>query len=156
MKRAPRRIIFERTTRIDAPLGDVFRFFAAPPNLGRITPPQMRFRITRGPDRDLREGDRIEYSFRFLGVPLHWTSHIVLWRENESFADLQERGPYAYWLHTHTFREAGGVTEMHDRVEYSLRFGFLGRFLAAPFVRRKLEKIFDYRGQAIRDAFPAK
>jgi len=143
-----KRLVFERTTRIAAPRADVFRFFAEPENLGRITPPEMRFRIIKGPGLMLREGDRIEYAFRVFGLPMRWTSHIASWREGESFSDFQERGPYKYWLHTHSFRDDGEGTEMHDRVEYTLPFGFLGRLIAAPLVRRELERVFDYRGAA--------
>nr|MDQ3280020.1 TIGR01777 family protein [Acidobacteriota bacterium] len=84
------RIRFERTTRIAAPLAAVFDFFSAPRNLGRITPPEMGFRIVEGPDRRLREGDRIRYRIRVMGVPMSWTTRITLWREGEAFADLQE------------------------------------------------------------------
>jgi ligand-binding SRPBCC domain-containing protein len=148
-----KRIVFERLTHIAAPRADVFRFFSEPDNLARITPAKMRFHIKRGPGRTLRESDVIEYSFRVFGLPLRWTSRIAAWRENESFADLQERGPYSYWLHTHTFRDADGGTEMHDRVEYALPFGFLGRLLAAPLVRRELERVFNHRADAVQSIF---
>lgn len=141
---------FERTTFIAAPLDRVFDFFGAPENLGRITPPQMHFRITNGPGRRLCEGDRIEYSLRILGIPLHWRTHITLWRKGEVFADLQERGPYKYWLHTHTFRAVEGGVEMHDNVEYALPLGWLGDFAAGWLVRRELNRIFDFRGEAVK------
>lgn len=144
---------FERTTRIDARLARVFEFFSAPANLARITPPEMGFRIVRGPGRPLREGDRIEYRIRVFGVPLRWTTLITLWREGEAFADLQERGPYRYWLHTHTFRAVAGGVEMHDLVEYELPFGLLGRLFGGRLVERQLEKIFDHRAQVIADVF---
>lgn len=147
------RSVLETTTVIAAPLADVFEFFSTPGNLGRITPPNMGFRITAGPDRRLREGDRIQYAIRIFGVPLRWTTRITLWREGEAFADLQESGPYRYWHHTHTFREVDGAVEMHDRVEYELPFGFLGRLFGAPIVRRQLEAIFAYRAAAIREIF---
>ena len=62
---------------------------------------------------------------------------------------MQERGPFRSWRHTHTFREVEGGVEMHDVVEYELPFGCLGRFVAGRLVRRKLEKIFEYRGEAV-------
>ncbi len=142
---------FEKTTFIAAPIGEIFRFFAAPQNLARITPPSMRFRVTNGPD--LREGDRIEYQLRLLGIPVRWRTRITLWREHEAFADLQERGPYRYWLHTHTFREVEGGVSMHDRVDYELPLGLLGKAVAGWWVRRELRKIFDYREQVIRAHF---
>ena len=148
-----KRVVFERITRIAAPREAVVRFFADPANLSRITPPRMRHRVIDAPPRLLREGDRIEYAFRVFGVPMRWRSRIASWREAESFSDVQERGPFAYWLHTHTFRDAGGGTEMHDRVEYALPFGWLGRLVAAPMVRRELERIFDYRAEAVTRAF---
>jgi hypothetical protein len=142
-------VIFERTTTIAAPLPRVFDFFAEPGNLARITPPSTRFRIVAGPARRLRDGDRIEYAMRVFGLPFRWVSRIEAWRENESFADVQERGPYKSWRHTHTFREAAGGVEMHDVVEYELPFGILGRLVAGRLVQRELEKIFDYRADAV-------
>jgi len=148
-----KRALLERTTIIRAPLRDIFDFFSGPENLGRITPPEMGFRITSGPNRRLQEGDRIHYAMRVFGLPLRWSTKITLWRDGEAFADLQESGPYKYWLHTHTFRETPNGVEMHDRVEYELPFGFLGRLFAAPLVRRKLESIFTYRADAISRIF---
>lgn len=148
-----RRARLERTTRIAAPLSRVFEFFSAPENLERITPPSMHFRIKEGPARPLREGDRIRYRIRVFGLPLAWTTRIVLWREGESFADLQERGPYRHWLHTHTFREVNGGVEMTDVVEYELPFGILGRLFASRVIARQLDAIFAFRANAIADIF---
>jgi ligand-binding SRPBCC domain-containing protein len=142
-------VIFERTTVIPAPPPRVFDFFAQPENLARITPPSVHFRIVAGPSRRLREGDRIEYALRVFGLPFRWASRIEAWREGESFADVQERGPYKSWRHMHSFRAAAEGTAMHDRVEYELPFGVLGRAVAGCLVARELEKIFDFRGQAV-------
>jgi len=142
-------VIFERTTFVPAPLQRVFDFFDQPANLARITPPSTRLRIVAGPGRRLREGDRIDYALRVFGLPFRWRSRIDTWRENESFTDVQERGPFKAWRHTHTFRKVGGGVEMHDVVEYELPFGLLGRLVAGRLVRRKLEKIFDHRGTAV-------
>lgn len=134
-------------------MAEVFDFFSAPENLGRITPPAMRFRILQGPGRRLREGDRIEYSIRVMGLPVRWTTRIVLWREGEVFADLQERGPYRHWLHTHSFREVPGGVEMVDVVEYELPFGVMGSLFGGWLVRRQLDAIFAFRGKVVRSIF---
>ena len=147
------RVVLEMTTRVPAPLPDVFRFFSDPRNLARLTPEKMRFRIIAAPLRSLQKGDRIEYSIRVFGVPIRWTTLITYWRENEKFEDLQERGPYRYWLHTHTFREADGETEMHDRVEYEVPFGIVGRLFGRPLVARQLRDIFAFRAEAIQRVF---
>ena len=146
-------MILERLTTVEAPLERVFQFFSDPRNLGKITPPAMGFQIVSAPDRALREGDRIEYKIKVLGVPLRWVTLITSWRENESFSDFQEKGPYRRWLHTHTFRAVGGGTEMRDRVEYELPLGWAGELAAGWFIRLQLRGIFDYRAKAIHAEF---
>jgi ligand-binding SRPBCC domain-containing protein len=146
-------VILERVTFIRASLRDVFDFFSEPQNLGRITP-AMGFRILDGPQRRLRADDRISYRLRIFGVvPVTWRTRITKWTDGVEFADQQERGPFRRWLHTHTFRERDGGVEMHDRVEYELPFGKVGKMVGGWLVRRELEKIFDYRGEAIRRIF---
>ena len=147
------RHVLERTTLVPGALRDVFAFFAAPENLGKITPPEMGFQIVSGPPGAIREGDRIEYRIRIGGVPLRWRTLITSWKELESFADFQEKGPYRHWHHTHTFREVAGGVEMNDRVEYELPFGLLGDIAAGWIIRRQLKKIFDYRAEVITRSF---
>ena len=55
-------------------------------------------------------------------------------------------GPYRPWRHLHEFVSEGRSTWVRDRVEYALR---LGNQLGAPFVRRDLTRIFDYRRAAV-------
>lgn len=145
--------VFEETTIVPATLDEVFPFFAAPENLGRITPPKMGFKILSGPSHPIREGDRIEYQIRIFGVPMRWRTLITSWKENESFADYQEKGPYKLWHHTHTFRAVPEGVEMHDRVEYELPFGMLGDLLGHWLVKREVAAIFKYRGEVIRTMF---
>ena len=70
------------------------------------------------------------------------------------FEDVQEEGPYRVWIHTHRFEDVGKRVTMHDRVEYALPLGPMGRLVHRLAVRRQLETIFDFRRQAIEEIFP--
>jgi len=143
----------DRTQLIAAPLPEVFAFFSGPRNLGRITPPWLRPRISGPTAGGLREGSRIEYRIRWALFTLRWITRITLWQPESEFRDLQEKGPYRSWSHTHRFEPDGDGVRMRDRVEYRLPLGPLGRMIHAAIVRRQLEGIFDYRRRAIEALF---
>jgi hypothetical protein len=82
-------------------------------------------------------------------MPLRWTSRIEDWEPGCGFVDRQLRGPYGLWHHRHTFAEAGQGTVVCDEVDYALPFGALGDLAHPLFVRRDLERIFNYRHEAV-------
>jgi len=127
----------------------VFAFFAEASNLQRITPPELGFEMVTPHPIDLREGTRIEYRLHLFGIPFAWQSEIQRWHPPEEFVDVQVRGPYKHWMHTHRFREEHGATLIEDHVEYAQPFWPVGE-LASPLVRLQLARIFRYRQQAIR------
>ena len=107
------------------------------------------FRIlTPGPIQ-ISKGTLIQYKLSLRGLPIRWTTEIRLWEPPHQFVDVQLRGPYRLWHHTHRFREENGGTRMQDLVRYSLPFGPLGRLVNALQVRRDVERIFDYRRERI-------
>jgi hypothetical protein len=138
---------------IEASLEDVFAFFSNPANLARITPPSLNFRIHGQAPSEIVEGARIEYRIRWLIFRLRWVTRITRWRPPTDFQDVQERGPYKSWTHTHVFTRRGNAVVMEDRVDYELPFGWLGRAAHALVVRRQLEDIFAYRQSAIAILF---
>jgi ligand-binding SRPBCC domain-containing protein len=151
--------VLERRMRVGKSLEDTFAFFAEPRNLARITPPWLSFVMTGsddgGPDAPIRmrQGLRIHYRIRPFGVPQQWTSEITVWEPPHRFVDEQRRGPYARWRHLHAFQAVDGGTEIHDRVEYALPLGPLGRIVHALAVGRQLESIFAFRESVIREVF---
>ena len=56
---------------------------------------------------------------------------------------------YRLWHHTHTFTPRDGGTLVGDRVRYALPLGPLGAVAHRAFVRRDVERIFDFRRAAI-------
>jgi ligand-binding SRPBCC domain-containing protein len=70
-----------------------------------------------------------------------------------AFTDEQLGGPYARWLHCHTFRAERGGTRLGERLEYALSFDPLSRPVNAWYVRPLVERILDYRGEVVADRF---
>ena len=137
---------------IEAPLEDTFAFFSKAANLGVITPAAMRFAI-QGQAPPMAAGAVIDYLVRVGPLPVHWRTRITTWEPGQRFADLQEKGPYRFWWHEHTFQADGRRTVMEDRVYYTPPFGLVGRLANRVFIRSTLRKIFQYRGDVIRLRF---
>jgi ligand-binding SRPBCC domain-containing protein len=132
---------------------EVFRFFSAARNLEQITPPLLKFEVLTPEPIPMGEGTLIDYRLRVHGLPLRWRTKITRWNPPYQFADIQLKGPYKVWDHTHTFLEENGGTRMIDEVVYELPFGPLGDLVHALSVRRDVEEIFRYRNSIIGTLF---
>jgi ligand-binding SRPBCC domain-containing protein len=139
------------------PRDEVFSFFADARNLERITPAFLHFHVlTPGPIA-MRPGALIDYRLTLRGIPLRWRTRITTWEPPLGFSDIQLRGPYAEWSHTHTFEEENGGTLIRDVVRYRL-WGprlvtrLIDRMLVAPDTKR----IFEFRHRAIAEIFGVK
>ncbi len=136
-------------------LDTVFSFFAEADNLERITPPWLRFSLTSAEPVKMEFGARIDYRLRVHRIPIRWTSRIEEWEPGRSFVDRQIRGPYGLWHHRHSFTARGEGTVVCDEVDYAMPFGRLGELAHPLLVRRDLERIFDYRHEAVERLFQA-
>jgi ligand-binding SRPBCC domain-containing protein len=145
--------VLEREQLVPAPPDATFSFYADARNLEAITPPWLRFRVVSAEPADMRPGATIDHRLRLHGVPIRWRSRIEAWEPGRRFVDVQVSGPYRFWHHTHVFEPAGDGTRIRDRVRYALPLGPLGASAHRLFVRRDLERIFDYRREAIRAHF---
>jgi len=134
---------------VPLPLPAVFDFFSRPENLERITPPWMRFRILTPRPIAMKPGATIAYALRVRGIPMRWLTEIEQWNPPHEFVDVQAKGPYKLWRHTHRFSESRGGTLIEDHVEYALPFGPLGRLVHWLQVTRDLQQIFDHRTQQV-------
>jgi ligand-binding SRPBCC domain-containing protein len=147
---------YERETRVEAPLEDVWEFHSRVSGLEALTPDWMGLRVESvvGPDGEpdpgvLEAGSEVTLSTRPFGVGPRqdWTS-VITERERTDgtayFRDEMVRGPFDRWIHTHAFYADGDETLVRDRVEYELPFGPLGR-AATPFSTVGFETMFRTR-----------
>ncbi|MBV8629677.1 MAG: SRPBCC family protein [Silvibacterium sp.] len=143
--------ILERSLLIPRPRAEVFAFFADACNLERITPAFLHFHILTPAPIPMRSGALIDYELRLYGVRFRWKTLIEEFAPMSHFVDVQLTGPYRRWHHTHTFEDAPGGTRMYDRVVYEMPLGPFGAIAGALFVRRSLDRIFDYRNKTISE-----
>ncbi|MDW5265006.1 MULTISPECIES: SRPBCC family protein [Acidobacteriaceae] len=162
----------------------VFAFFANPSNLPRLMPAWQQARIEKAiivsppppPNSSALNdvfyvlaagaGTRLTISFRpipFSPVRLKWQAEIDSFVWNQHFSDVQVRGPFAHWHHTHALTpetrigESGNAipgTLLQDEVQYQLPLGRLGN-LAHPLITRQLRQTFVYRHRRTRELLAA-
>lgn len=144
----------------------VFAFFSDPQNLPVIMPPELATRVEEIKRIDPLEpgyreaagaGSRVVFSFRpfpFLPLRLRWHTRIIDYEPGSFFRDLQERGPFASWMHTHRFfpEQRNGVngTVITDEVRFTLSYGILGKWMEG-FVAEKMRSAFAHRQRRLEE-----
>jgi uncharacterized protein len=126
-----------------------WEFFSTADNLPLITPPWLGFTSRTSSPVRIEHGSLLDYTIRWLGVPIRWRTKIIEWSPPRQFIDLQVRGPYALWHHQHTFTPVPEGVECEDRIIYEVPVPLLGRAVNALLVRRQLLEIFRYRRKVI-------
>ena len=81
-------------------------------------------------------GEALDLRWGAAGVyPVRWTAEIDAFEHGRAFSDLQVRGPFRFWRHTHAVEPHGGGTRHTDTVEFSTGFGPAGDLAAATALR---------------------
>jgi len=149
--------VLRREQRLEAPPETVFPFFADARNLETITPPLLRFRLLTPEPIAMGPGTFLQYALRIHGVPVRWDTLIQEWEPPLRFVDVQVRGPYRLWHHTHELvaLDGGRATLMRDTVRYAVGFGALGEVALRAVVARDVAAIFAYRAERVPDLVAA-
>ena len=136
---------FTHETQIPAPVGDVFDYHRRATALQRLTPPWEAVEVVSKEGGIENEGTTV-LKVRMGPLKTEWKAVHQGYAENRKFCDVQVKGPFKYWKHTHAFRSVSeDVTELTDAIEYELPMGVLGRLFAEGMVKKKLSRMFVYR-----------
>ncbi len=144
---------FEAYQFIPNELNEVFTFFSNPENLNRITPAEIKFEMKKMSTEEIQKGTEIDYEFSKYGIPMKWKSLIADWKPQKFFTDIQLKGPYSVWHHTHAFYPVANGTIIHDKVLFKLPLGPLGFIVSKLLVRSDINGIFKYRQKVLSKVF---
>lgn len=133
---------------IEKPQEEVFSFFSNAHNLTEISPPWLNFQVLNPPPITMGVGTKIDYQMKLHGIPMRVQCEITTWHPPYAFVDIQRKGPYRGWVHTHTFFETDIGTIVGDEVEYAVPGGDL---VNRMFIRPDIEKIFEFRTQKLQE-----
>ncbi len=136
---------FTVSSQIAAPAGFAFDWHERAGAFERLTPPWEPVRVIerRG---GIRDGDRLVMQLGAWPASIRWLAEHRNYRRGESFCDVQLRGPFARWEHTHRFEADGNERSiLTDDIEYELPFGWLADAVGGGFARARLQKMFRYR-----------
>ncbi len=95
-------------------------FMAALASMGAITPPPIVVRMRNAP-AVLAEGNEIEFTMWLGPLPVRWLASIEA-VSSTGFTDRQLDGPFAEWVHRHTFVAVDEhTTDVLDEITTRLR-----------------------------------
>ncbi len=142
---------FVKVSFISTSLDQLQRFHEDPKALAKLTPPPIIMQLQRDARSSITEGE-IEFTLWFGPFPIRWIARHEPGPSPHSFADLQIKGPMAYWRHEHIFTEKPGGVELTDRIVLAHRPGLVGVLTRLFFDGLPLRLLFAYRHHRTRMA----
>jgi len=118
--------------------------------LERLLPPWEKTKIISR-EGGIDPGGKVVLKMSAGPIPFYYHAHHVESIPNEMFRDIQAKGPFSSFSHSHFFKKTEFGCTLSDKVEYSLPFGkHLPAFLKKH-VHSSLEQVFHHRESIISE-----
>lgn len=137
--------VFEARTQFPVSAEELFRWHARPGAFERLMPPWENMRVLERVG-GITEGSRLTVEVRKGPLRFRCEALHGEYVEGRLFRDELLRGPFARWVHTHRFHEAGpNGSVLEDHIEYALPFGVVGALAGGRFADAQLHRMFRFR-----------
>lgn len=144
MQNEKKKYLFQKSVTINSNNDVVFNFHLDTNNLPKISPSFPKASLKSISDMPLKKESTVTIELNFFLFKLDWEILIKELIPNKLIGDLQLKGIFEYWYHSHIFDVKGEQVIMTDKVEFIPPFGKFGKLLI-PFIRLQLSIMFNYR-----------
>lgn len=72
---------------------------------------------------------------------INYVARHVAYEKNRLFVDIQEKGPFKRYRHSHIFSSYNGGSKLTDKIEYKMPF----HLFTKQFAHKKFYRMFEYR-----------
>lgn len=151
-KNIKRTFLFEKSVFIKCRIDDLFNFHLDTYNLTRISPSFPKASIKKISEIPLKQGSSITVTLNFILFKIDWEIFIKKVESNKLIGDLQVKGMFEYWYHSHIFELKGDGVIMTDKIEFIPPFGFIGKIFL-PFIKIQLATMFNQRHKKTKSIF---
>ncbi len=129
-------------------VNELYNWHARNGALERLIPPWEKTTVVRRKG-DLDPGGEVELRMHAGPIPFRWIAHHIENLPGQKFRDIQHKGPFSSWSHTHIFKADGEKSLLEDRIEYSLPFHFLLPSFIKRHVDTTLQRTFEHRRRVL-------
>ncbi|WP_158792947.1 SRPBCC family protein [Granulicella sp. L60] len=95
-------------------------------------------------------GDRLLWAGWKFGFPQMHESLITKYERPNYFQDTMGRGRFQRFQHDHHFTEIGGQTLLHDKVRFTMPYGWAGSLVAQAVMVPHISKLLRRRMHLLR------
>lgn len=146
---------FTHRSYIHAPAEFVFDWHTRPGAIERLTPPWQPMELVER-QGGVEDGARVIFDMVFGPFRKRWVAEHRDFERGIHFRDVQVKGPFAHWDHSHRIVPEGpGSCMLVDHIRYALPGGNVGNWLGAGFVKSTLKAAFDYRHRILHQDLAA-
>lgn len=132
--------IFRKSITLPVTAAQAFSWHELPGAFSSLTPPWEKV-VVLEQQGGIAVGAFVRVKIGLLG-PIYVKAKYrhTAYDKGQLFVDEQESGPFQSWRHEHRFRDlSNNRSELEDYIE------FQSPLMSGWFVKRKLEKMFEYR-----------
>ena len=131
---------------------ELYSWHASQGALERLIPPWENTTVLRKKG-GLDPGGEVEMRMHAGMLPFSWVAHHVENQPGMMFRDIQHKGPFASWSHTHIFTSltdgTDGPAGLEDRIDYALPLHSWLPAVIKNHVRRTLQRTFEHRRRVL-------
>jgi len=130
------------TTTFNRPVDDVFSFCVDIKNFQKVFPERVEF-LGEGSDSKVK----FQHTYRFKHwvkriIPIIWEIYIAEYEENKRYVDMQLKGFFRYFKHTHECRQEGNTTFYTDKIEFR---SYFPEWMDNSIITWELNRLFKIR-----------
>ncbi len=127
---------------------ELYSWHARPGALERLIPPWEKTSVI-GKKGSINPGGEVIMRMHAGPLPFTWVAHHVESIPGRMFRDIQHKGPFSSWSHTHYFEDAADGSLLHDKIEYRLPLHPIIPTALKGHIHKTLQRTFQHRQKVL-------